>query len=59
MNTISYRGWWIHMTFLSESIRPSSVENGIRVVSPSGVTHRLRTKSLESAKRYIRRKGQS
>jgi len=59
MNTIFYRGWWIHETFLSDSIRPNSVENGIRVVSPSGVTHRLRTNLVESAKRYIRRRGQS
>jgi len=55
MQTIMYKGWVIHVTFLSEDIAPTSVlRNGVRVLSPNGDSYQA--KSVQGAKALISRR---
>lgn len=53
MFTVSYKGWFIHETFLHPSQMTSWVANGIRVLSPSGETTSVA--SMHAAKCFITR----
>lgn len=54
MNTFKYKNCYIHETFLSEEIRPMSVENGVKIQAPDGKL--IKAKSIHAAKCLITRR---
>lgn len=54
MNTFRYKNCYIHETFLSEGIRPMSVENGVKIQTADGML--IKAKSIHAAKCLITRR---